>query len=121
MGNILQGKTDTCRSTVSLHGRIHRNSQKSASSPMFRFHTQRAAWHTMDSQQMMAVICEMDMLVVNAFLHFLKLKNKNLKSSKMKGVRGSSNYSDHSCFVIETLPDRQESCLVSKDITERIP
>ena len=88
---------------------------------MFGFHTQRAAWHTMDSRQMMAVIRKMVMLVINAFLHFLKLKNENFKSSKMKRVRGSSNYSDHSCFFIDTRPDRQESCLVSKDITERIP
>ena len=58
--------------------------QKSASSANVQVSHSPAAWHPTDSQQMMAVICEMVLLVVNAFLHFLKLKTENLKNSKMK-------------------------------------
>lgn len=118
MGNILQGKTDTCRRTVSLHGKIHRNSQKSNNSAMHGLHTQHIAWHTTASQQMMTVLTWWWMVAVHAFaMHFLKLKKK--KSPRMKRVKGYSNYSDHSSVLHRNRCRQIKVCLFLKNLTER--
>lgn len=115
-GSIVQEKSDICRSTVLLHGKSHRHSQKSNNSSVHRLHTQHFAWHTLNSQQM--VIVARVMVIVGTFtLHFLKLKTKT--SPRKKKARDYFNYSDPSS-VFHRNPSRQiRIYLVFKDLIER--
>ena len=77
-GNILWEKSDICRRNVSLHGRIHWNTQNSTcqNTP----HTQQVAQHITNSQEMIIVPCVMAMVVAYALaLYFLKLKPQKPK------------------------------------------